>query len=156
MLPLLFAAPLIAPAAAASEGHQLVSRGDGIIRAPVNAVANPAPRLRARKNEVEVENQDAGTSYTIEVEMGTPPQKIKFILDTGSPDTWVNPTCANYALPKECEKFARFDYEKSSSIKITDQGMDLGYGSGNATIQFAYETLTLGCKSGLVRDKTWM
>jgi hypothetical protein len=94
-------------------------------------------------------NQRDGTRYGVEIEVGTPPQKLTLILDTGSPTTWINPVCATSNLPSDCRQFAQFDYEKSTSINVTDYVDVLRYGIGNATIQYVYETLTIGCKSAV-------
>jgi hypothetical protein len=150
MLRAIFAASLLAPAvAAAAEPGRIVARGDGIIRSPVRPIAGPGSNLRGRQNEVEVLNQRDGTRYGVEIEVGTPPQKLTLILDTGSPTTWINPVCATSNLPSDCRQFAQFDYEKSTSINVTDYVDVLRYGIGNATIQYVYETLTIGCKSAV-------
>lgn len=150
MLPLLFAAAsLLAPPAlaAASQPRSVVPRGDGIIRAPVNAIAGgPIPKLRARQNEVDVANQRAGTRYAVDVEVGTPAQKLTLILDTGSPDTWINPACDTANVPADCRTFARFDASKSTSLKDTGAGDVLVYGIGNATVEYVYETVKIGCE----------
>ncbi|KAK3303659.1 aspartic peptidase domain-containing protein [Chaetomium strumarium] len=143
MLPLVFAATLVASAAAA-EPRPAVARGNGIIRSPINAISGPAPKLRVRQNEVQVENQSEGTRYGVEIEVGTPPQKVTLILDTGSPDTWVNPSCATANVPADCRAFAQFDYTKSTSLNETGVEDILVYGIGNATIQYVYETVTIG------------
>lgn len=147
MLPVILAASLLAPAAAgASEPNRIVARGDGIIRSPVRQMAGSGPNLRARQNEVEVLNQRFGTRYGVEIEIGTPPQKITLILDTGSPNTWINPVCDTANLPYDCEQFAQFDYDKSSTLNVTDYVDTLRYGIGNATVQYVSETVTIGCK----------
>lgn len=145
MLPLVLvlAASLAAPAAAS-----LAIRGDGIIRSPVNALSGSTPRLRPRQNAVELQNQQNGTRYAVEIEVGTPPQKVTLLLDTGSPDTWVNPTCANANVPSDCSAFPQFNPQKSSSLKPTNnRDIPLVYGIGKATVQYVYETVTIGCKS---------
>lgn len=151
MLSLIFAAALIAPAAAAgpaaTEHRPLATRGDGFIRSPVNALAGPAPKLRVRQNEIEVENQLTGTRYAVDIELGTPPQQLTLILDTGSPDTWVNPTCDNVVMAADCESFPHFEPTESSSLNVTRNGDVLVYGIGNATIRYVHETLTIGCES---------
>ncbi|KAK4107889.1 acid protease [Canariomyces notabilis] len=145
MLPLIFAAPLIGAASvAASERRQLVTRGDGFIRSPVNALPGPAPRLRVRQNEIEVDNQLSGTRYVVDVEIGTPGQPVSLILDTGSPDTWVNPDCDNVNQVADCESHPRYDYTKSQSANVTRAGDVLVYGIGNATIRYVRETVTIG------------
>ncbi|GAB1315529.1 hypothetical protein MFIFM68171_05739 [Madurella fahalii] len=147
MLSLVYAAALIAPtaaAAAATEHRPLVTRGDGFIRSPVNALAGPAPKLRVRQNEIEIENQLTGTRYAVDIEVGTPPQQLTLILDTGSPDTWVNPTCDNVYQADDCESYPRFDPTESSSFNATRSSDILVYGIGNATIRYVRETLTIG------------
>lgn len=152
MLCSLFAAALLlAPVpgiAAAAEHRPRVTRGDGFIRSPVNALPDPAPKLSGRQNEIEVANQRSGTRYAVDVSIGTPPQEVTLILDTGSPDTWFNPSCETANVPRDCRAFSRFDYTKSSSFNSTRVWDILVYGIGNATIEYAFETLTIGCKSG--------
>ncbi|KAK4458151.1 putative aspartic-type endopeptidase opsB [Cladorrhinum samala] len=150
MLPLLFAAALLGsgPASAAPEAPEarssLVIRGDGFVRSPVNAIQPERPKLRIRQNEVAIENQDAGTIYTIDVEVGTPPQSVTLILDTGSPDTWVNPSCEFVSSSRDCDSFRRYDHTKSRSINATRYVDHLLYGSGNATVQYVRETVKIG------------
>ncbi|KAK4221509.1 putative eukaryotic aspartyl protease [Podospora fimiseda] len=151
MLPLslLAAAGLLAlgPASASASavpGPNLVVRGDGFIRSPVNAIPEPAPKIRVRQNEVEIENQRTGTRYGVDIELGTPGQKLTLILDTGSPDTWVNPTCQFANVPRDCESYPRFDYTKSRSLNATKAVDTLVYGIGNSTIQYVYETVKIG------------
>ena len=153
MLPLVFAASLftLAPAAnaaaAASPARPIAARDtlDGVIRAPVNAIAGALPSLRARQNSVDVANQKGGTRYAVNIKVGTPAQSLTLILDTGSPDTWVNPSCATANVPSDCRSFPQFDPKKSSSLKTTNAEELLVYGIGNATVQYVRETVTIGC-----------
>lgn len=147
MLPILFAASLLASTAVATaKSGQIVTRGDGIIRSPVRPIAVPGPKLRVRQNEVEVLNQRSGTRYAVEIEVGTPPQKVSLIVDTGSPNTWVNPQCETSNQPSDCRRFPQFDYTESSSINVTNYVDVLRYGLGSARIQYVYETVSIGCK----------
>ena len=146
MLPLLFAALLLAPAlAAVSRPRPVAARGDGILRVPVTAIPAPPPTLRVRQNGVEVINQRGGARYAVDIGVGTPGQKVTLILDTGSSDTWVNPVCDTANLPADCRTFPRFDYTKSTSIKMTNVSDVLVYGSGNASVQYVLETVLIGC-----------
>ena len=151
MLPLTLAAALIVPAAVAfSKNRPVGTRGDGILRAPVRALPAPAPKLlSARQNAVDLVHHSNGSRYTIDVDIGTPPQKITLILDTGSSDTWVNPTCETAELEaqlQDCKSFPQFEYNKSSSLNVTQYGETLRYGKGEATVRFVTETLSFGCK----------
>ncbi|KAK4176937.1 putative eukaryotic aspartyl protease [Triangularia setosa] len=124
----------------------LVTRGEGFIRSPLNVLPNPAPPklIRGRQNEVPIENQFTGTRYGIDIEVGTPGQKLTLILDTGSPDTWVNPTCDTANVPDDCRTFPVYDWRKSTSLNATRVTDILVYGKGNATIQYVRESVKLG------------
>lgn len=137
MRPAILASSLLATAvAAAPQPHPIVARGDGIIRTPVNAIAGPAPRLRIRQNEVEVLNQRNGARYAVEIEIGTPAQTVTLIVDTGSPNTWVNPVCETANIPADCELFPPFNPRKSTSFQTTNAGANLTYGIGFASVCF--------------------
>ena len=162
-LPLVFVASLFslgpagaaaAAAPAASPPPPIAARDtlDGIIRAPVNAIAGTPPNLRARQNSVDVANQRGGTRYAVTIKVGTPAQSLTLILDTGSPDTWVNPSCATANVPSDCRSFPQFDPSKSSSLKTTSARELLVYGIGNATVQYVRETVTIGCASADTTD----
>ncbi|KAL2161861.1 hypothetical protein VTH06DRAFT_7645 [Thermothelomyces fergusii] len=146
MLPVILAASLLAPAVtvATAASERIVTRGDGIVRSPLRPIAVPGPKLRGRQNEVEVLNQRTGTRYGMEIEIGTPPQKVTLIVDTGSPNTWVNPQCETYSIPSDCARYPQFDYTKSSSLNATDKVAVLRYGSGSAMVQYVYETVSIG------------
>ncbi len=89
-----------------------------------------------------------GTLYSVDIEVGTPPQMVTLDLDTGSPDTWVNPDCDTAYLPAYCRTFPRFDYTKSTSLKTTNARDVLPYGKGNASVDWVLETVSIGCMCG--------
>ncbi|KAL2116065.1 hypothetical protein VTJ04DRAFT_10320 [Mycothermus thermophilus] len=123
----------------------LERRGDGIVRAPVRAIpGDPLPNLRGRQNAIDVINQLNGTRYAVEVQLGTPPQTQYLILDTGSPDTWFNPTCATSRSAAECRRYPRFDLDSSSTLVDLRQSSLLRYGSGQAMVEWYRDTLTIG------------
>lgn len=58
---------------------------------------HPHAKLSGRQSDddsepftLEALNNITGGGYYSEFEVGTPPQRISFLLDTGSSDTWVN------------------------------------------------------------------
>lgn len=124
--------------------RSVVTRGEGFLHATVHAVSGlPSLRRRAVQGE-QVVNVRSGTSYVIDIEIGTPGQTVTLILDTGSPDLWVNPSCATANIPAECTKWPQFDYTKSTTLKESDFVDVLRYGKGNATIVYVTDTVTIG------------
>lgn len=152
MLPLVLSSLLLSPAVAAAAQRQrsVISRGDGFLRASINPISG-VPALRRRQISEDVENQKTGTRYAIDIGIGTPEQTITLILDTGSPDLWVNPTCETANVPKECGQYPQFDYTKSTSLKTTGFADILSYGKGNASIEYITDTITIG--STKVKDQ---
>lgn len=124
--------------------RSVVTFGEGFLHATVHAVSGlPSLRRRAVQGE-QVVNVRSGTSYVIDIEIGTPGQTVTLILDTGSPDLWVNPSCATANIPAECTKWPQFDYTKSTTLKESDFVDVLRYGKGNATIVYVTDTVTIG------------
>jgi hypothetical protein len=124
----------------------ITPRGNGgFVRAPIHAApGTPQTKLRRRQEDEGLKNQNLGTTYTIDIEIGTPPQTVTLILDTGSPDLWVNPQCETSGQAEYCSKFAQFDYTKSKTIKDTGAADILNYGKGNVTIEYVTDDVTIG------------
>jgi hypothetical protein len=99
-----------------------------------------------RQDSTPLENQQGGTSYTIDIEVGTPPQRVTLIIDTGSSELWMNPTCETSGQPKYCQSFAQFDYTSSSTINDTGYSNLLAYGKGNVTIEYVTDVVSIGCE----------
>jgi len=158
MLPLLISLSFLAPAALAAiveqetrhqpvERQSLVTRGKGYLAAPVHAYKGTPKlprRLKSRQETEPLENHQLGTTYTVDIEIGTPGQTVTVILDTGSPDLWVNPTCSTSGQPAYCRQFPRFDPSESSSL--VDDGFrgTLRYGKGNVSLAYVTDTITIG------------
>lgn len=124
--------------------------GHGLIRYPVTAVNEPGLPGRnsaKRQDAVPLSNGKTGTLYTIQLSVGTPPQPVVVVIDTGSSDFWVNPTCS--AAPNQvefCNSFPRFDYTASSTINDTGSSFRLSYGKGSALVEYVTDVVTLGCE----------
>ncbi|KAK0629272.1 aspartic peptidase domain-containing protein [Bombardia bombarda] len=153
MLSLLLSLTLLSPAVVAAppknysppskSSKSAAIRGEGFIHKRVSAIPG-APQLRSKRDadEVTVANQRLGTTYTIDIDVGTPAQKITVILDTGSPDLWVNPSCETSGQPAYCQSFPQFDYTVSSTIQDTGFADILAYGKGNVTVEYVTDAVT--------------
>jgi hypothetical protein len=125
--------------------------GNGYIKYPITVENPPAgPGPARRQNEVGLTNEQNGAAYTIQLEIGTPPQPIVVQLDTGSSALWVDPNCANADGSQSqsfCSSLSRFDPAASSSLVDLKESETLRYGKGNASVEWVTDFVTAGCKS---------
>ncbi|KAK2597576.1 hypothetical protein N8I77_012355 [Diaporthe amygdali] len=101
-------------------------------------------KLLKRVSIEDISNQLYGTAYTIDIEVGTPPQTVTVLVDTGSSNLWLNPTCETSGQQKYCERFPQFNYNDSSSIADTTFGQLLSYGKGNASVEYVGDNVKIG------------
>ncbi|KZT05507.1 endopeptidase [Laetiporus sulphureus 93-53] len=79
--------------------------------------------------------------YFAEIELGTPAQSFKVILDTGSSNLWVPSTkCTSIA----CFLHAKYDSSSSGSYKANGSDFSIQYGSGSMEGFVSQDTLTIG------------
>lgn len=88
-----------------------------------------------------------GIVYLIELQIGDPPQPIKVLIDTGSFELWVNPTCANTVDARFCESLGRYNPRRSSTAKLIDGSEFLLYYYGGwAQGQYYLDKLHIASK----------
>lgn len=141
---------VLATLSAASSSPKRAQDGRTPIRAALSrhhgdAVATSWHKWRKRQAAATIENQQTGTAYTIDLEIGTPPQNITVMVDTGSVNLWVNPDCSTSDQVSICNGFAQFDYTESSTIEDTGIADDLSYGKGEVIIEYVTDVVTIGC-----------
>ncbi|KAH6888608.1 aspartic peptidase domain-containing protein [Thelonectria olida] len=107
----------------ASTGFPGAKIGDGFMHVPV--------KRDGRVVETNVSNQIE--LYSIEIEIGYPPQKTIVSIDTGSSELWVNPNCSSvptsFGQRARCEKVPLFNVSESSSVEGPGGSQTISYGS---------------------------
>ena len=126
----------------------------GIIRNTVKAVnapaVGPAVNITRRQDAVGLKNLDSGTVYTIDLAIGTAPQPVTVIIDTGSNELWVNPICSKVGNAKNqamCE--AAPVYNPAASTSYVDQNKlgHVTFGKGFVDFDYASDHVTVGGKA---------
>jgi hypothetical protein len=102
--------------------------------------------------DVSVLNNITGKGYYIDLGIGTPPQKLSFLVDTGSSDTWVNSVEAEFCTEGQTilyQQFApscmpQFDSDESKTFEVVSRDFEIAYldGSSAAGVYFN-DTVTI-------------
>lgn len=82
------------------------------------------------------------------VSVGTPQQTIDVVLDTGSSELWVDPTCANSYNPARCDTLPRYDPNNSSTAVDEGQPFSIQYGTGATSGEYLLDTVNIAGKNG--------
>ncbi|KAJ3564483.1 hypothetical protein NPX13_g7825 [Xylaria arbuscula] len=76
-----------------------------------------------------------GAAYLAEMTIGTSrdgkKQVVDLLIDTGSFEMWVNPTCSKSNVPEFCEAFGHYDPKLSSTSQRLNGQFTIKYGSGS-------------------------
>lgn len=81
------------------------------------------------------------TQYVGTLGIGTPPQMLDVIMDTGSSNLWVN---SEKCMSEGCRAHHRFDQTRSSTFQSLDIGMSVRFGSGKIYGSLGTDAVSIG------------
>lgn len=98
------------------------------------------PFVEPKGHDVPLSNY-VNAQYFTDIELGTPAQEFKVILDTGSSNLWVpSSDCSSLA----CFLHSKYDHDSSSTYKANGSEFSIQYGSGAMEGYISQDTLKLG------------
>lgn len=87
------------------------------------------------------------TLYFCNITLGTPPQKLRLTLDTGSSDLWCNAASSRLCKSRgdPCDASGTYDPHSSSTYKLVSSDFNISYEDGSgASGDYVTDTLTIG------------
>lgn len=140
---------------AASSALQLVPRGNGppsVIGINIHRkhVANPAKRDQIRRRQSQTVSQtldNEETLYFANVSLGTPGQKLRLHIDTGSSDLWTNSAKSQLCQSRydPCSESGTYNPDLSSTSKLISNDFNISYVDGSGALgDYRSDTLEIG------------
>ncbi|KAI6298932.1 hypothetical protein MCOR07_009027 [Pyricularia oryzae] len=128
----------------------------GFVQFPVHATTTHGAgigQLRRRQAPgAEVLNLDNGTAYSITFGVGTPPQPVSVVLDTGSSEFWVNPDCETVVSDRNreiCEAAPRYTMRASETARQLLDTSSIGFAKGFVRLAHVEDSVSLGAGTTL-------
>ncbi|EFZ01182.1 Peptidase aspartic, active site protein [Metarhizium robertsii ARSEF 23] len=127
--------------------------GDGFLAMPVGTV-NRLPGVRRAANAFEDQLNNMDFFYATDVNIGSPPQRVTVLVDTGSSELWVNPDCRTTKTreqAKQCQQFGQYNPQQSNKSYGPFGKEQLNYGDPSdpktqtsVLIHYYSDTVALG------------
>ncbi|GAO51747.1 acid protease [Saitoella complicata NRRL Y-17804] len=92
----------------------------------------------------------------VNVSIGTPPQSVQIVLDTGSSDLWVQSASSAYCkeATASCSTSGAYDNSSSSTYVYRDSGFNVAY-VGGESVEGDYATETVSIGNATVSNQTF-
>ncbi|KAL5606712.1 hypothetical protein BROUX41_003108 [Berkeleyomyces rouxiae] len=108
----------------------------------------PSSRLlRRSSNDFDIPVYNfSSVSYNVALQIGTPGQTVRVIMDTGSSELWVNPNCdraQSYSQQQQCLNSGQYDITQSLTGKSSSLQSQIRYGIGAVTVRYATDNIAL-------------
>ncbi|KAA8915807.1 hypothetical protein TRICI_002017 [Trichomonascus ciferrii] len=114
--------------------------GAGFVSVPVHRKRGlPTAAARQKRDEEYVRLENTVSMYTADLGIGTPPQYVQVVLDTGSSDLWVYREGVQLNDVNET-----YNPDKSSSFHFVSDGFEIEYVSGANRGHYADEDMRMG------------
>ncbi|UKZ74200.1 hypothetical protein TrVFT333_001859 [Trichoderma virens FT-333] len=136
--------------------------GDGYLAIPVGTIKRPHKVGKRSAIDAVLENMDF--FYAIQVGLGTPPQNVTVLVDTGSSELWVNPDCStapSQQQAQQCQDLGEYNPNKSRTPPVGPFGREeINYGdptdqSTQTSVDITYFADTLSFGKIQVKNQTF-
>ncbi|KAL6871336.1 aspartic peptidase domain-containing protein [Trichoderma novae-zelandiae] len=136
--------------------------GDGYLAIPVGTI--PRPHKVGKRSAIDATLENMDFFYAIQVGMGTPPQNVTVLVDTGSSELWVNPDCSTAPSQQQadqCQNLGEYNPNRSRTPPVGPFGREeINYGdptdeSTQTSVDITYYADTLSFGSIQVKNQTF-
>ncbi|KAL7917962.1 aspartic peptidase domain-containing protein [Trichoderma austrokoningii] len=136
--------------------------GDGYLSIPVGTIQRPHKVGKRSAIEAVLENMDF--FYAVEIGLGTPPQNVTVLVDTGSSELWVNPDCSNAPSQQQeqlCRTLGQYNPGRSKTPPVGPFGSEeINYGdpsdsSTQTSVDITYYADVLSFGKAQVKNQTF-
>ncbi|KAK1252504.1 hypothetical protein MKX08_003691 [Trichoderma sp. CBMAI-0020] len=136
--------------------------GDGYLSIPVGTIQRPHKVGKRSAIDAVLENMDF--FYAIEIGLGTPPQNVTVLVDTGSSELWVNPDCSNAPSrqqEQQCQTLGQYNPNRSRTPPVGPFGSEeINYGdpsdsSTQTSVDITYYADVLSFGRTQVKNQTF-